>query len=213
MSADVLFQDERVLAVMKPAGQPTVPGRGDVGEPLNKELERTLGVRLWVVHRLDLEASGLVLFAKDAETHRLLCAQFEGRKAEKTYLAAVAGVVAVGGESSAPLKEFGSGRTAPAPDGRPARTRWSVERPLRGATLLRVTPETGRRHQIRAHLNAAGHPILGDPRYGPAPRPVGGVPRLLLHALELRLTVGREYVLAAPPPPDFQRELAKLAKT
>jgi RluA family pseudouridine synthase len=207
-AARVVFEDERVLAADKPAGQPTIPGRGDVREALNAELTRRSGARLFIVHRLDMEASGLVLFAKDADTHRLLCAEFENRRARKEYLAVVAGAMEGEGTCRQPLKEFGSGRVAPSPDGKPSSTRWSVERSLRGATLLRVEPKTGRKHQIRAHLCALGHPILGDPRYGPPPRPVGGAPRLMLHALSLRVSAGREYALEAPPGPDFQAVVA-----
>ncbi|MDX6769435.1 MAG: RNA pseudouridine synthase [Elusimicrobiota bacterium] len=210
--APVVFEDDRLVAVNKPAGQPTIPGRGAVGEALNKELERRLGARLWVVHRLDREASGLVVFAKDADAHRALCADFESRRAEKTYLAAVTGVVPGEGRCDLPLKEFGSGRTAPASDGKHSLTRWKVSRPLKGATLLKVTPLTGRRHQIRAHLCAVGHPLLGDPLYGPAPRPVGGAPRLMLHALTLSLPSGAGYDLKAEPGPDFDAVLANLRK-
>lgn len=206
--APVLFEDDRLVAVDKPAGQPTIPGRGEVGEALNVELERRQARKLFVVHRLDLEASGVVVFAKDAEAHRLLCAQFEGREAKKVYLAAVAGAMTGEGIVDVPLKEFGSGRVAASPDGRKSRTRWRVERSWRAAALLRVEPETGRRHQIRAHLCAIGHPILGDPRYGPPPRPVGGASRLMLHALSLTVTAGREYEFTAEPPRDFAAVLS-----
>lgn len=205
--AEILLDGERVVGACKPAGRPTVPGRGDVGEPLNKELERRLGRRLYVVHRLDLEASGVVLFAKDADTHRRLCAAFEGRRAAKAYLAVVAGRLEGEGTIDSPLKEFGSGRAAPAPGGKPSLTRWRAERALRGATLLRVEPETGRKHQIRAHLASIGRPILGDPRYGPPPRPVGGAPRLMLHALSLDV---EGWSLRAEPPADWAAVLAGL---
>ena len=200
----IIFEDEHVLAVDKPAGRPTIPGRGDIGEALNAELERRLGRKIFVAHRLDLEASGVVVFAKDAATHRLLCAQFEGRGAKKTYLALVAGALTGEGVVNSPLKEFGSGRVAPSSEGKKSKTRWRVERTGRGATLLRVEPETGRRHQIRAHLCSIGHPILGDSRYGPPPRPIGGAARLMLHALELSLTAGRDYTFRAEPPPQFE---------
>lgn len=206
----ILFEDEHVVAADKPAGRPTIPGRGDVGEALNAELERRLGKKLFVVHRLDLEASGVVVFAKDAETHRLLCAQFEGRGAKKVYLAAVAGAMTGEGTIDAPLKEFGSGRVAPAPDGKKSRTRWRVERAFRSAALLRVEPETGRKHQIRAHLCSIGHPILGDPKYGPPPRPIGGAPRLMLHALSLSVTAGVPYDFSAEPPQSFAAVLSSL---
>jgi tRNA pseudouridine32 synthase/23S rRNA pseudouridine746 synthase len=209
VSAPVVFEDERLVAVSKPAGQASIPGRGDIGEPLNKELERRLGQRLWVVHRLDREASGLMVFAKTAEAHVLLCKEFESRSAHKVYLAVAAGKLMGEGRADQPLKEFGSGRVAPSKDGKHSLTRWSVERSLKGATLLKVEPLTGRRHQIRAHLAALGHPLLGDPLYGPPPRPVGGAPRLMLHALALSLpAAGVE--LRAEPGPDFASVLAKL---
>jgi len=207
--ARIVFEDERLVAVDKPAGRPTIPGRGEIGEPVSAELERRLGRRVYVVHRLDREASGLLVLAKDAATHRLLCAEFEGRRARKSYLAAVAGALTGEGTIDAPLKEFGSGRVAPAPDGKPSLTRWRVLRGLRGAALLEVRPETGRKHQIRAHLASIGHPILGDPRYGPPPRPIGGAARLLLHARTLRLEAGRVYELEAPPGADFEAALAE----
>lgn len=208
-SAPVLHEDERLVAVSKPAGQASIPGRGDIGEPLNKELERRLGTRLWVVHRLDREASGLIVFAKSAQAHALLCKDFESRQADKAYLAVASGAMGGEGRADQPLKEFGSGRVAPSPQGKRSLTRWKVLRPLKGATLLKVEPLTGRRHQIRAHLAALGHALLGDPLYGPPPRPVGGAPRLMLHAHTLALpSVGLE--LTAEPGPDFEAVLTKL---
>lgn len=204
----VVFEDDFVLALDKPAGQPTIPGRGEVGESLIARLERDRGAKFLVVHRLDREASGLVLFAKDAETHRRLCVEFEARRAKKSYLAAVAGRMTGEGAIDEPLREFGSGRMGPSKDGKPSKTLWSVERALGKATLLRVEPVTGRKHQIRAHLAFIGHPILGDPRYGPAPRPVGGVTRLMLHALSLRVEAAKVYEFTVPPPPGFDSVLA-----
>lgn len=208
MSLSVIFEDEFVLALSKPAGQPTIPGRGEVGRSLVTQLEEERGAKFFIVHRLDREASGLVLFAKDAETHRRLCLEFEARRAKKLYLAAVLGRLQGEGRITQPLREFGSGRMGPAEDGKPSVTVWSAERALRGATLLKVEPLTGRKHQIRAHLAFLGHPILGDPRYGPAPRPVGGAKRLMLHALSLRVEASRVYELTAPIPPDFSSVLA-----
>ncbi|OGS00222.1 MAG: hypothetical protein A2V88_12020 [Elusimicrobia bacterium RBG_16_66_12] len=204
----VVFEDEAVIALAKPAGQPTIPGRGEVGRSLITQLENERGAKFFVVHRLDREASGLVLFAKNAETHRRLCVEFEARRAKKVYLAAVDGRLEGEGRITEPLREFGSGRMAPSPDGKPSTTLWSAERALGGATLLRVEPLTGRKHQIRAHLAFLGHPILGDPRYGPPPRPVGGVRRLMLHALSLRVEASRVYELTVPPPADFASVLA-----
>lgn len=202
----IIFEDDRIVAVNKPVGLPTIPGRGEIGVAVNVEIERRLRKKIFTVHRLDLDASGLLVFAKDAETHRLLSMEFEERRAKKEYLVAVLGVMSGSGEISKPLREFSSGRVAPAPDGKKALTRWRAERSLGGATLLRVETLTGRKHQIRAHFSSEGHPVLGDPRYGPPPRPVGGAKRLMLHAWTLHLDLG--YDLKAEPGPDFEAVLA-----
>lgn len=202
----IIFEDDRIVAVNKPVGLPTIPGRGEIGIAVNVEIERRLRKKVFTVHRLDLDASGLLVFAKDAETHRLLSMEFEERRAKKEYLVAVLGVMSGSGEIDKPLREFSSGRVAPASDGKRAVTRWRVERPLGGATLLRVETLTGRKHQIRAHFSSEGHPVLGDPRYGPPPRPVGGAKRLMLHAWTLHLELG--YDLKAEPGPDFEAVLA-----
>ena len=164
------------------------------------------------MHRLDAATSGLVVFALDAAEHKRLSKAFEGREVRKTYLAAVLGA-ACDGSGSQPLKEFGSGRMAPAADGKPSHTSWRLRGKLAGASLLEVEPETGRRHQIRVHLNAAGFPVIGDPLYGPPPRPVGGAPRLMLHAWKLELPDDKGGVLRleAGPPPDFAAVLAARA--
>ena len=204
----VVFEDEGVLAVDKAAGRPTIPGRGDAPESVVQEMTRRLGRPLWVVHRLDADTSGVLVLAKDKEAHRRLCLQFEGRTARKEYWAAVLGVMRGEGETDAPLRLCGSGRVAVSPQGKPSRTRWEAVRPLTGATLLRVFPLTGRKHQIRVHLHALGHPVLGDRRYGPPPRPVGGAPRLMLHAKRLEL---EGLAVEAPLPPDFEAVLSERA--
>lgn len=202
----IVFEDDRIVAVNKPVGLPTIPGRGEIGVAVNVEIERRLRKKVFTVHRLDLDASGLLVFAKDAETHRLLSMEFEERRAKKEYLVAVLGVMSGSGEINKPLREFSSGRVAPAPDGKKALTRWRAERSLGGATLLRVETLTGRKHQIRAHFSSEGHPVLGDPRYGPPPRPIGGAKRLMLHAWTLHLDLG--YDLKAEPGPDFEAVLS-----
>lgn len=203
---ELLYQDGDVVAVGKPAGQPAIPGRGcAAGGALNAEVEAALGRKIFVVHRLDLEASGLMLFALTPEAHKRLCAEFEGRRVRKSYLALVQGEAPAKGEVNSALKEFGSGRIGVDPKGKPAVTRFSLRSKGRGCSLLTVEPVTGRRHQIRAHLAAIGHPILGDPLYGRAPRPVGGAPRLMLHALALALAALPP--LFCPVPEDFAAEL------
>lgn len=202
----IVHEDERLIAVAKPAGLATAPGGGiDEGASLHEQVAEHIGGRAWLVHRLDRGTSGVIIFAKDADTHRRLSLQFENRQAGKTYLAVVQGHVdSDAGEISQPLRMFGSGRVGIGPRGSEALTRWTLSERLAEADLLQVRPETGRRHQIRVHLYATGHPILGDTRYGDQ-RPVGGAARLMLHATELRIpdADGTELVLRAQPPPDF----------
>lgn len=211
---EIVYEDERVLAVAKPAGQEVIPGRGEKGPlpPLVEEASARCGRKLFVVHRLDRDASGVVLLAKDAETHRLLSMAFERRRVAKKYLAVVEGILKGSGSVERPLREFGSGRIGVAEEGKPAATRWRALRALKGATLLEVEPLTGRRHQIRAHLYSLGHPILGDRRYGEK-RPVGGAPRLMLHALSLSIEgpAGARLDPRAEPPADFTAVVDSLA--
>ncbi|MEZ5962659.1 MAG: RluA family pseudouridine synthase [Planctomycetota bacterium] len=208
----LLFDDGSVLALYKPSGLPTVPYRqGERQHCLRAWAEETLGHRVYVVHRLDRDTSGVLVFAKDARAHRALSLQFERRQTHKRYLAAVAGHVAEpSGEIDAPLREFGSGRVAVDARGKAAHTRYTRRERLDGADLLEVEILTGRRHQIRVHLYHLGHPVLGDPTYGDA-RPVGGARRLMLHAARLELAAldGDRLVLEVPPPPDFEAELAR----
>lgn len=166
--------------------------------------------KVFVVHRLDRDASGLMLFAKDADTHRRLSLMFERRQIHKKYRALVAGRVEDDGEISLSLREFGSGRTAVDLKGKESLTRYKVKERLRDATLLEVEPVTGRRHQIRAHLYATGHPILGDGLYGKE-RPVGGAARLMLHAWEIsfELDLGKLLTLRCKPPVDFVKILER----
>ena len=201
----VVFEDPHVLAVTKPAGQLVIPGRGPAqGPTLKAQAETHVGAPVFVVHRIDAGASGLVLFAKDADSHRALNIAFEHREVEKVYLAVVLGSVLVDGTVKRPLKAYGSGRMGVVRGGRPATTVYKVLERRGDSTLLAVWPKTGKRHQIRVHLWSIGHPILGDPLYGD-PRPVGGAPRLMLHALSLAVEtpVTGRLSLRSPAPPEF----------
>jgi 23S rRNA pseudouridine1911/1915/1917 synthase len=153
------------------------------------------------VHRLDRETSGVLLFARTLATRDALQADWTGVR--KVYLAVVEGRPSPPrGLVDQPLREDARLRVhaGPHPRAKPARTRYATLRSARGRSLLEVELETGRRHQIRAHLAWLGHPVVGDPRYGSA------APRLGLHALRLELTHpgdGRRLVLEAPPPLGF----------
>jgi RluA family pseudouridine synthase len=201
----VLLEDDRLVAFDKPSGLASIRERGAEDNSLHALASARAGAKLFVVHRLDKDTSGVILFAKDAATHKRLSALFETRQVEKLYLAWVLGSVArPSGLIDARLREFGSGRTGVDPRGKPASTQWSAVKREKDRTLLEVSPRTGRRHQIRVHLYSIGHPVLGDRTYGEA-RPVGGAPRLMLHARDLSFPwdAPEPLRLTAPPPPDF----------
>lgn len=208
MSLPIVHEDDRILAVAKPSGQVAVgrPGTGVHDSTTQADASRHAGRDLLIVHRLDRGTSGVLLFAKDAETHRRLSALFEGRAVEKVYLALVLGHVdPPSGEIDRPLRAFGSGRMGVDPRGKASITRYEAIEQLPADDLLEVRPLTGRRHQIRVHLYAIGHPVLGDARYGD-PRPVGGASRLMLHAQQLTLpdADGTSITIRAEPPADFR---------
>lgn len=195
----VLHDDDGVVAVAKPAGLPVVPAAGGSrSDCVRGQLEHELGVRLWVVHRLDRDTSGVLLFARTPEVHRALCLAFEERRVRKSYVAFTHGVPAPReGRIATPLHPARRGKVRPA---RPAedgawqavtgyRVRRQWTRGADGVALVEVHPETGRHHQIRAHLRSVETPILGDGLYGRAGDrgALGGAPlsRLALHASRL----------------------------
>lgn len=211
----MLYEDEAMVAVDKPAGMPSAPTRQAARGTAQCELATILRARsgraapLFVVHRLDAGTSGVLVFARTRAAAAALSAAFAAGGAQKRYLARV-GVVppAVDGEITAPLATRG-GRSVVAPGGRPARTAWQVVGTLPDGALLAVAPHQGRRHQIRAHLAAAGMPILGDRRYGGRP-----APRLMLHAETLTLPASAGgHTLRAPPPPELDAARLPLART
>ena len=210
----VLFEDGDVLAVDKPEGVVSISEAGAGGLP--ELLKDHYPGKLFPVHRLDRGASGVIVFAKSADAHRHLNGQFDRREVRKAYLALVHGaVVASRGTINAPIREFGSGRMGVDPRrGKPSSTEWKVAERFPSATLLRVQPATGRRHQVRVHLYHIGHPIVGDLKYGDKALQER-FPRLMLHALEIEFappsSAGRVTV-EAPVPPSFEEVLRGLRK-
>ena len=209
----VLFENADYLAVDKPEGIVSIAEAGRGGLP--ELLKDVFAGRLYPVHRLDREASGVIVYAKNADAHRQLNGQFDRREVRKTYLALVLGATGpASGLINAPIREFGSGRMGvDARRGKPSSTEWKVAERLDGATLVRVYPATGRRHQIRVHLYHIGHPILGDLKYGD-PTIQGRYPRLMLHAvaIEFALPSGERVTVEAPIPPSFEAVLQSLRK-
>jgi RluA family pseudouridine synthase len=191
----LLHQDVDLVVADKPAGLATVAERDPSRDNLRARLEQQLGARLWTVHRLDKDVSGVIVFARSAAVHRRLSLAFERHEARKTYLAIVRGVpTAADGTIETPLREFGSGRIGvDCERGRPSLTHWKLLRSLPGSAaapalaLLEVHPVTGRRHQIRVHLHSIGHTVVGDPLYGERTAAAAATPRLMLHAHRLQI--------------------------
>jgi RluA family pseudouridine synthase len=224
----VLFQSDAVIAVDKPAGALVIPGRdAERGPSLREELETALGRKVYVVHRLDRDTSGVLLFALTSQAHRALSMAFEAGEVEKHYAALVTGDLAAPLDVETWLKPARRGRMRPAlpdePDAKPARTLFRPLERFARATFVEARPLTGRTHQIRVHLLSIGHPLLVDPQYT-RPRPVtaaelGGagerevLTRTPLHAHRLRLRGNTELAaleLEAPLPADLQEALTLL---
>ena len=186
---DVLWETGDYVAVNKPAGLATIPGR-DAGESVLQRLGEQIGLpsagltdpRLRVVHRLDQDTSGVLLFAKNRDAQRHVSEQFQNNQVEKQYLALVAGrPTEAEGEIDAALAPHpGAARRMAVVrhGGRPARTLWKLEELFRHYALIRCFPKTGKTHQIRVHLKHAGYPLAIDPVYHP-PAP-GASPGILL---------------------------------
>jgi tRNA pseudouridine32 synthase/23S rRNA pseudouridine746 synthase len=185
----VLYIDYHMLVAEKPAGLLSVPGR----LPENKDC---LITRLQAdypdaltVHRLDMATSGLMVFARGAEAHRTLSKAFADRQVSKRYIAVVAGRLERQGEVDLPLITDWPNRPRQKIDheiGKPSLTRWRVLEAGESTTRVELEPVTGRSHQLRVHMMAIGHPILGDVFYAPADIEALS-PRLLLHADRLSL--------------------------
>lgn len=185
---DAHHEDPHLLVLDKPAGLLAVPGRGEAGALNLWAAANQRWPGLLVVHRLDMATSGLIVFARDARTQRLLSMAFAARQVDKGYEAIVHGLLAgEAGEIDLPLAADWPRRPRQQVDhqhGKASRTLWRVlSRDAASArTRLQLTPLTGRSHQLRVHLAAIGHPIVGDALYGP----VGDdAPRLMLHASRL----------------------------
>lgn len=223
----ILYEDEHVIAVDKPAGMVVHAGAGRRSGTLVNALLARYGslsqgggeLRPGIVHRLDRLTSGVILVARNDAAHQQLAAQFAARRIEKIYLALVHRELRdERGFIEAPIARDPRRRTrmsARVGQGREAATEFRVLRRLPGFTYLEVRPKTGRTHQIRAHLSGIGHPVAGDPTYG-APRRVEGMPpldRYFLHAhrIGFRHPTGGEWLtIQSPLPAELQAWLEAL---
>ncbi|MDQ2090716.1 RluA family pseudouridine synthase [Marimonas arenosa] len=185
---DVLYEDHELIAVNKPAGLLSVPGKGEhLSDCLLTRVQAAFPTAL-LVHRLDRDTSGVMIFAATPHAQRHLGLQFEKRQVKKTYVARVHGRMAEkDGTIDLPLIVDWPNRPRQIvcfDTGKEAVTDFKVLKTSDTESRVRLMPRTGRSHQLRVHLAAIGHPILGDPFYSQNP---GDYSRMMLHAEELRL--------------------------
>jgi 23S rRNA pseudouridine1911/1915/1917 synthase len=221
----IVYEDPDLVVIDKPAGMVVHPGAGHAsGTLVNallhhiKDLSGIGGeLRPGIVHRLDRGTSGLMVIAKHDRAHHELTRQFTEREVDKEYIALVWGVVQAGRRIDEPIGRDPGDRQKMSTRARRARsavTRVTFARHLKGVSLLKVAIATGRTHQIRVHLSAIGHPIVGDPTYGgvhrrtlPNLRAVQKLERPFLHSARLAFTHptdGRRIEFDSPLPPDLQ---------
>lgn len=228
---DILYEDEFLAAINKPPGMVVHPAPGQwQGTVVNALLARwgwqegqPGNLRPGIIHRLDKDTSGVILVAKDPTTQERLSTQFKERQVQKLYVAIVVGHLAQPrGEIDLPVGRHPVDRkkmSTHARRSRPAVTRYQVIGEAFGISLVRLFPETGRTHQLRVHLAALGHPIIGDRvygtpgRFGDLPAPLRDFPRQALHARAIRFchpTTQQLMTLCAPYPEDLQRVFTTL---
>jgi 23S rRNA pseudouridine1911/1915/1917 synthase len=214
----IAYEDEHLLVVDKAAGLVVHPASGHRQDTLSQLLAGSAAggepERAGIVHRLDRDTSGLLVVARSEDAHRRLQQALRRRLIQREYVALVQGTPpARSGTIDAPIGRDARLRTRMIVGGsrpREARTHFSLERALPGASFLRVRLETGRTHQIRVHLSAIGHPVCGDPEYGTAG--LYGLERQFLHAARLAfehpITHARVDV-SSPLPEDLARALRR----
>ena len=187
---DILHDDHQLLIVNKPAGLLSVPGKGEhLADCLLTRVQAVFPQGL-LVHRLDRDTSGVMVFALTRHAQRHLGLQFEKRMTQKTYVARVQGrLEPKTGTVDLPLIVDWENRPLQMvchERGKAAQTDWRVARYGEGETRVKLTPKTGRSHQLRVHMLALGHPILGDPFYAKGAN-LTDYPRMMLHSEELRV--------------------------
>lgn len=222
----IIFEDDELLAINKPAGMAAHPGIGTragmtVSEWFAAKYPEARDVgdraRPGIVHRLDKQTSGVLVLAKSNVVYEEVKKQFKERQVKKVYLALVFGTLK--DQQGEVRQAIARSRRNPVrrtvdPAGKWAQTMWQVIETFQGKySLLKLMPSTGRMHQLRVHLHWLGHPIVGDTLYTmKRQRPPKGVKRQLLHAeqLTLKLISGKEHIFSCPLPPDFQAVLEQL---
>ena len=220
---DIVYEDDDVLVVNKPQGMVVHPAPGHPDHTLvnallyHCPLSTINGTyRPGIVHRIDKDTSGLLMVAKTDRAHRSLAAQLKAKTNIREYTALVHGNIREDhGTINAPLGRNPKNRKQQAvvPGGRPAVTHFTVVHRYGDYTLIKCQLETGRTHQIRVHMKSIGHPLAGDPLYGPRKTLAGN--GQFLHAGKLGFThpvTGKQLIFTAPLPPVFEKTLARLDK-
>ncbi len=236
----ILYQDEFIFAVDKPSGLRVLPDRWISTLPNLLQLltlhntvnESEKNNKIFVVHRIDADTSGLVLFARTAEAHRRLCMAFEKGEIKKTYLAIIIGRLEIThGKIDLPIASARNNRMKVDPQGKKSITKFEVREKFGRYSLLEVSPLTARTHQIRIHLQAYGFPLAVDPLYTNIKKihisdlklgirsqndsESALISRLTLHAwrLQLKHPITQENMeIVAEPPKDFKAILKALRK-
>lgn len=231
IALNLVYEDADLIVVDKPAGLVVHPGAGNPEGTLQNALlyhapELRALPRAGIVHRLDKQTSGLLVVARSVRAHTDLIRQLEARVVRRDYLAICVGVLTAGGTIDMPIGRHAVDRIrmAVTPKGRPAITHYRVVERFRGHTLIRVSLETGRTHQIRVHLAHLGHPLVGDPMYGgrltvprgmvpDTVRALRGFKRQALHAYRLGLIhpgTGEPCDWESPLPRDLETLVQRL---
>ena len=200
---DIIFEDEQLIVINKPAGLVVHPGNGNWhGTMLNALLHHAKQLnnvpRAGIVHRLDKDTTGLLVVTKTIEAQTSLVRQLQNHSVKREYFSLVLGEVHDDGDVNAPIGRHPTQRTKMAinKNGKKARTHYQIAEEFEGCTLLQCKLETGRTHQIRVHMHSISHPLVGDPVYGGRPKKMNpeitqllmNFPRQALHAKRLALT-------------------------
>lgn len=232
---EILYEDENLIAVNKPAGMLTLPDRFQEDRPNLYRALQVMYTSLFVIHRLDKDTSGVILFALDAQTHAALSKAFEEHRVKKTYVALVLGQVTPNeGTIDRPIAPHasGDGRMTTSNKGKRAVTHYRVTRHFRKYTWLHLEIETGRTHQIRVHMAWMKHPLAVDPLYGGEEgvflseikekyKPSRGetehplIERVPLHAFRIQFehpAHGEQVRIEAPLPKDLRATLNQLER-
>lgn len=235
MKLEVIFESEDIIAFNKPSGLRSIPDRFNAELPCLHHVAEAKYGKLFTVHRLDKDTSGVICFAKNEETHKYLSLLFQGRDIEKYYIALVNGKPM---QSEGSIKEaiaehpVKKGKMTIFKKGRPSHTDYKVIKSWNGYSLLQLQIHTGRTHQIRVHLEYLGTPVVCDPLYGTGQplllssikkkfklsvneeeeRPL--LNRLALHAQKIMFKAadGTDLIIEAPVPKDIEASIKQLDK-